>query len=172
MLEISVKDKQYKLEYTFEAVRHKTLLKMMFDIMSGAYTTKKILAVQNENEANAVVAMLDGTSDMVADIPEITEIAFYAGLLENNPVDKAEAKDLMKQYMIDNKLSFNALYTDIKKCMEDDGFFDLSGIKEMIAQMEEMQRKAEEAEKKAQEKQNKKVVPMDHQKKKSTSKKS
>ena len=163
MLEISIKDKQYKLEYTFEAVRHKTLLKMMFDIMSGAYTTKKILAVQNENEANAVVAMLDGTSDMVADIPEITEIAFYAGLLENNPVDKAEAKSLMKQYMIDNKLSFNALYTDIKKCMEDDGFFDLSGINEMLEQMNKAITEGQD---------NKKVVPMDHQKKKSTSKKS
>jgi hypothetical protein len=163
MLEISIKDKQYKLEYTFEAVRHKTLLKMMFDIMSGAYTTKKILAVQNENEANAVVAMLDGTSDMVADIPEITEIAFYAGLLENNPVDKAEAKSLMKQYMIDNKLSFNALYTDIKKCMEDDGFFDLSGINEMLEQMNKVMTEGQK---------NKKVVPMDHQKKKSTSKKS
>ena len=162
MLEISIKDKQYKLEYTFEAVRHKTLLKMMFDIMSGAYTTKKILAVQNENEANAVVAMLDGTSDMVADIPEITEIAFYAGLLENNPVSKAEAKDLMKQYMIDNKLSFNALYTDIKKCMEDDGFFNLSGINEMLEQMNKAITEGQD---------NKKVVPMDHQKK-STSKKS
>jgi hypothetical protein len=160
MLEITIKEKQYKLEYTFEAVRHKQLLKMMFDIMSGAYTTKKILAVQNENEANAVVAMLDGTSDMVADIPEITEIAFYAGMLENNPVDKAEAKSLMKQYMIDNKLSFNALYTQIKECMENDGFFDLSGINEMLEQMN-----------KAMTEDNKKVVPMDH-KKKSTSKKS
>lgn len=163
MLEITIKDKQYKLEYTFEAVRHKQLLKMMFDIMSGAYTTKKILAVQNENEANAVVAMLDGTSDMVADIPEITEIAFYAGLLENNPVSKVEAKDLMKQYMIDNKLSFNALYTDIKKCMEDDGFFDLSGINEMLEQMNKAITEGQD---------NKKVVPMDHQKKKSTLKKS
>ena len=163
MLEISIKDKQYKLEYTFEAVRHKTLLKMMFDIMSGAYTTKKILAVQNENEANAVVAMLDGTSDMVADIPEITEIAFYAGLLENNPVSKAEAKDLMKQYMIDNKLSFNALYTQIKECMENDGFFDLSGINEMLEQMNKVITEGQD---------NKKVVPMDHHKKKSTSKKS
>lgn len=163
MLEISIKDKQYKLEYTFEAVRHKTLLKMMFDIMSGAYTTKKILAIQNENEANAVVAMLDGTSDMVADIPEITEIAFYAGLLENNPVDKAEAKSLMKQYMIDNKLSFNALYTQIKECMENDGFFDLSGINEMLEQMNKAMTESQD---------NKKVIPMDHQKKKSTSKKS
>lgn len=162
MLEISIKDKQYKLEYTFEAVRHKALLKMMFDIMSGAYTTKKILAVQNENEANAVVAMLDGTSDMVADIPEITEIAFYAGMLENNPVSEVEAKDLMKQYMIDNKLSFNALYTDIKKCMEDDGFFDLSGINEMLEQMNKAITEGQD---------NKKVVPMDH-KKKSTSKES
>ena len=163
MLEISIKDKQYKLEYTFEAVRHKQLLKMMFDIMSGAYTTKKILSVQNESDANAVVAMLDGAGDMVADIPEITEIAFYAGLLENNPVSKEEAKDLMKQYMIDNKLSFNALYTDIKKCMEDDGFFDLSGINEMLEQMNKAITEGQD---------NKKVVPMDHQKKKSTSKKS
>lgn len=159
MLEIVIKNKTYKLEYTFEAARHKQLLKMMFDIMSGAYTTKKILAVQNENEANAVVAMLDGTSDMVADIPEITEIAFYAGMLENNPVDKAEAKALMKQYMIDNKLSFNALYTQIKQCMEDDGFFDLSGINEMLEQMSKAVTE------------DKKVVPMDH-KKKSASKKS
>ena len=163
MLEISIKDKQYKLEYTFEAVRHKQLLKMMFDIMSGAYKTKKILSVQNESDANAVVAMLDGAGDMVADIPEITEIAFYAGLLENNPVSKEEAKDLMKQYMIDNKLSFNALYTDIKKCMEDDGFFDLSGINEMLEQMNKAITEGQD---------NKKVVPMDHQKKKSTSKKS
>lgn len=162
MLEISIKDKQYKLEYTFEAVRHKALLKMMFDIMSGAYTTKKILAVQNENEANAVVAMLDGTSDMVADIPEITEIAFYAGMLEHNPVSEVEAKDLMKQYMIDNKLSFNALYTQIKECMENDGFFDLSGINEMLEQMNKAITEGQD---------NKKVVPMDH-KKKSTSKKS
>lgn len=160
MMEITIKDTTYKLEYTFEAVRHKALLKMMFDIMSGAYTTKKILAIKDENEANAVVAMLDGTSDMVADIPEITEIAFYAGLLENNPVTEVEAKDLMKQYMIDNKLSFNALYTQIKECMENDGFFDLSGIKEMLEQMN-----------KSIEQQDKKVVPMDH-KKKSTSKKS
>ena len=163
MLEISIKDKQYKLEYTFEAVRHKALLKMMFDIMSGAYTTKRVLSIQSESDANAVVAMLDGTGDMVADIPEITEIAFYAGLLENNPVSKAEAKDLMKQYMIDNKLSFNALYTDIKKCMEDDGFFDLSGINEMLEQMNKAMTESQD---------NNKVIPMDHQKKKSTSKKS
>lgn len=162
MLEIVIKNKTYKLEYTFEAVRHKQLLKMMFDIMSGAYTTKKILAVKDENEANAVVAMLDGTSDMVADIPEITEIAFYAGLLENNPVSKEEAKDLMKQYMIDYKLSFNALYTQIKECMENDGFFDLSGINEMLKQMNKAITEGQD---------NKKVVPMDH-KKKSTSKKS
>ena len=167
MLEITIKDTTYKLEYTFEAVRHKQLLKLMFDIMSGAYTTKKILAVKDESEANGVLAMLNGTTEMLADIPDITEIAFYAGLLENNPVDEVTAKDLMKQYMIDNKLSFYAVYEQLKKCMEDDGFFDLSGIKEMIAKMEEEEKKMEEAQK-----QSKKVVPMDHQKKKSTSKKS
>ena len=72
---------------------------------------------------------------MVADIPRICRIAFYAGLLENHDVSMDEAKDIMKQYMKENKISFYRLFEDLKKWMEDDGFFDLSGLNEMIQQM-------------------------------------
>ena len=37
--------------------------------------------------------------------------------------------------MIENKISFYRLFEDLKKWMEDDGFFDLSGLNEMIQQM-------------------------------------
>lgn len=158
MKQITINNNTYTLEFGFKAVKHKKLLKMMFEVMSGAYTAKKILQTGDDNPLNAIIATFDGSSDMVADIPEICEIAFYAGLLENNPVSEEEAFDLMKQYMIDSKLSFKSLYDDLRKCMEDDGFFDLSGLNETISQAQELQEKMEKEEQK-------KVVPLDHQKK-------
>lgn len=158
MLEISINKKTYTLEYSFKAIKHKKLLKMMFDVMSGAYTAKKIIQAGEDNPANSLIAMFDGSSDMVADIPEICEIAFYAGLLENNPVSEEESYELMKQYMKENKVSFKKLYEDIRKCMEDDGFFDLSGLTETLEQAQKMQEQMDE-------KVENKVVPMDHQKK-------
>ena len=41
----------------------------------------------------------------------------------------------MKQYMVENKISFHRLFEDMKQCMEDDGFFDLSGLNDMIQKM-------------------------------------
>lgn len=158
MKQITINNKTYTLEFSFKAVKHKKLLKMMFDVMSGSYTAKKVLQAGNDNPINALIATFDGSSDMVADIPEICETSFYAGLLENNDVSEEEAFDLMKQYMIDNKLSFKSLYDELRKCMEDDGFFDLSGLNETISQAQKIQ---EEMEKKEE----KKVIPMDHQKK-------
>lgn len=158
MKQITINNNTYTLEFSFKAVKHKKLLKMMFDVMSGSYTAKKVLQAGNDNPINALIATFDGSSDMVADIPEICEISFYAGLLENNDVSEEEAFDLMKQYMIDNKLSFKSLYDELRKCMEDDGFFDLSGLNETISQAQKIQ---EEMEKKEE----KKVIPMDHQKK-------
>ena len=158
MKQITINNNTYTLEFSFKAVKHKKLLKMMFDVMSGSYTAKKVLQAGNDNPINALIATFDGSSDMVADIPEICEVSFYAGLLENNDVSEEEAFDLMKQYMIDNKLSFKSLYDELRKCMEDDGFFDLSGLNETISQAQKIQ---EEMEKKEE----KKVIPMDHQKK-------
>ena len=35
----------------------------------------------------------------------------------------------------ENKISYRKLFEDIKTCMEDDGFFDLSGLTEMMEEM-------------------------------------
>lgn len=41
----------------------------------------------------------------------------------------------MRGYMKENKLSYTKLFKEIQEWMEEDGFFDLSGLKEMIAEM-------------------------------------
>ena len=135
MKALKIADKEYVLEFTFEAAEHKNLVQSMFNIMSGAYIVK------NEDEANAANAMINGVAEMVADIPRICRTAFYAGLLENNTVSEEDAKKLMKQYMKENQLSYKKLFENLKECMEDDGFFELSGLEEM---MQEIWEKVEE----------------------------
>ena len=126
MKSIIVNEKEYKLEFTFEAAEYKELVQKMFNLLSGAYLIKG---------GNVVENVIDGAAEMVADIPHICITAFYAGLLENNPVTAEEAKSLMKIYMKDNNLSYRSLFEELKQCMEDDGFFDLSGLTEMINEM-------------------------------------
>lgn len=155
MKTIKIGEKEYTLEFTFEAAEHKNLVQMMFNVLSGAYIVRN-----GKSDEMIASAMINGVSEMVADIPHISRTAFFAGLQENNPVSEEEARTLMKQYMKENKLSFNGLYEFLKGCMEEDGFFDLSGIAVMVEQMSQsMQEQTREKTAKA---------PQDH-KKKSTS---
>ena len=150
MKTIKIGDKEYTLEFTFEAAECKGLVQSMFNILSGAYILRNAggavagdLSKEEEN-ATAFRCMVDGSSEMVADIPHICRVGFYAGLLENNEVSEDEATELMKQYMKENKISFHVMYELLKQCMEDDGFFDLSGLTEMIQKMGEQMENAEE----------------------------
>ena len=149
MKEITVNGNEYKLEFSFEAVEHKELVKKMFDIVSGAIFVKSAKDLSKPTSED----MIDGSGNMIAELPHICVTAFYAGLLENNPVPQDEAKTLMKAYMKENKLSFKMLYEELRQCMEDDGFFDLSGLREMSESMnEEMEEKITK-------------IPQDHRKK-------
>lgn len=132
MKTVKIGNKEYTLEFTFEAAECKNVVQSMFNIVSGAYIIRNGL-----KKEKMVTAMFDGTAEMVADIPEIARNAFYAGLLEHHSVSEDEAKQLMKQYMKENKLSFAQLYEEMKGVMEDDGFFDLSGITDTIQKMNE-----------------------------------
>ena len=150
MKTIKIGDKEYTLEFTFEAAECRGLVQSMFNILSGAYILRNAggavggdLSKEEEN-ATAFRCMVDGSSEMVADIPHICRVGFYAGLLENNEVSEDEAKELMKQYMKENKISFHGMYELLKQCMEDDGFFDLSGLTEMIQKMGEQMENVEE----------------------------
>ena len=158
MKTFKIGEKEYVLEFTFEAAEHKALVQNMFNIMSGAYIVKNG-ANSDQDEASAAVAVINGTSEMVADIPRICRVAFYAGMLENNPVSEDESKTLMKQYMKENGLSFYNLFEELKKCMEEDGFFVLSGLNDMIQTMTD---NAEQATKKQPK------TPQDHKKSTST----
>ena len=156
MKTLKIGEKDYTLEYSFMAAEHNETVQKMFNVVSGAYLIKRA-NIAEENKEDIAFAMIEGTGEMVADIPHIVKTAFYSGLLENHKVSQEEAYALMKQYMKENKISFRKLFDDIKECMEEDGFFDLSGLTEM---MEEMNKSVETQTKKRTPK-----VPQDHKKK-------
>ena len=156
MKTLKIGEKDYTLEYSFMAAEHNETVQKMFNVVSGAYLIKRA-NIAEENKEDIAFAMIDGTGEMVADIPHIVKTAFYSGLLENHNVSQEEAYALMKQYMKENKISFRKLFDNIKECMEEDGFFDLSGLTEML---EEMNKSVEEQTKKRTPK-----VPQDHKKK-------
>lgn len=160
MKTITVDNKDYVLKYAFDAAEYRELVQKMFNVLSGAYLVKHGGNLKDgDSDASAASVMIDGVSEMVSEIPHICVTAFYAGLLEKNPLSQDEAKALMRSYMAENNVSYRKLFEEIKQCMEDDGFFDLSGLTEMLEEMN--QSMEEQAEKMPKE-------PQDH-KKKSTS---
>jgi hypothetical protein len=153
MKTITVNGKEYKLEFGFDAVEVGDLVQKMFEVKSGIYIAR---SAQEGN--NIAVAMLDGTSEMLATIPKICVLAIYAGCLENNPVSEDEARTLLKKYMKQEKKSFRDVYNEIiYPCMEDDGFFVTSGIDKMVDSMNQAMENAEQE-------QAPNVVPQDHKK--------
>lgn len=135
MKTITVDNKDYVLKYAFEAAEHKETVQNMFNVLSGAYLVRHGKTSGEDIEASSANAMIDGVSEMVSEIPHICITAFYAGLLEENPLSKEDAKAVMRAYMTENKISYRKLFEEIKQCMEDDGFFDLSGLTEMLTEM-------------------------------------
>ena len=131
MKTIKIGDKEFVLEFTFEAAEYKSLVQRMFNMMTGAYIVKDAEDLENPTASN----MIDGTVKMFADIPETCNIAFYAGFLENNPMSEEDSKKVMRSYMKENNISYSELFEQIKECMEKDGFFHLTGLDEMISQM-------------------------------------
>lgn len=155
---LNIGGKEYKMEFTFEAAECKDLVQKMFNLLSGAYIFKHV----KENEQNTSMAMIDGTAEMISEIPHICKIAFYAGFLENQNshgiITEESANDLMRSYMKETKISYSKLHEMIKEWMEEDGFFDLSGLTDMIQKLNESAEEQQETPKQ----------PQDH-KKKSTS---
>ena len=135
MIKINANNKEYTLEFSFSAAEHNETVQKMFNVLSGIYVVSELNGVKSEKEYAS--AMLRGTSAMVGDIPNIVKTCFYSGLLENHGVSEKEAYEIMKAYMKENKISYRKLFEDIKTCMEDDGFFDLSGLTEMMQEMGE-----------------------------------
>lgn len=165
MKTIQISGNEYTLEFSFAAAEYKSIVQKMFNALSGGYIFKHAQIGANGDQSNSAEAMIDGTAELVSEIPHICKDAFYAGLLEHNPVSMEESSNLMKAYMKENKLSFNKLYREIQTIMEDDGFFDLTGITEMLEEMNKtIEGETGETPKKAPK------VPQDHQKKSTSTK--
>ena len=153
MKTITVNGNEYTLEFTFAASEHKDLVNRMFKIMTMSYVAEDM---KDLDEEVTVKNMLEGAAKQVADMPETCRIAFFAGLLEHNPKTEKETVEIMRGYMRENKISYAKLFKDIQEWMKEDGFFDLSGLNDMIVEMyPETQEKP-------------KKVPQDHKKKDST----
>jgi hypothetical protein len=132
MITMNVNEKEYKLKFGFDAAEEKNIVQRMFNIVSGAYILK--------GGNDLTKAVFEGTGDMISDIPQTCIEAIFAGCLEENPVTMDEAKTLSRTYITekrksDKKYSYRSLFDELKKAMEDDGFFDLSGINEMVEEM-------------------------------------
>lgn len=141
MKTLTIGGKDYVLEFSFDAVENKPCVEKIFKMISGGYIGQEgIVGEGTETKQELASALINGTASMYAEMPDTVITAFYAGLLENNPVlNKAEAKKLLKQYFKENpneeNASFFGMYELIKECMEDDGFFKLTGLDKMLAEM-------------------------------------
>lgn len=136
MKKLEINGKEYTLEYSFESAEDRDCVQAIFKMLSGAYVAQRAVGLKEDDEVGAGNAIIDGMTEMVSDIPHVVNIAFKSGLLEKHEgIDKDEAKKLLRAYMKETKTSYNGMYELIKDCMEDDGFFDLSGLTEMLQSM-------------------------------------
>lgn len=138
---LMIGDKEYKLEYSFAAATHKELINKVFKMLSGSYIGQQgLFGDKNETKKEIASAFIEGSATMFSETPETVIVAFQAGLMENNAVlNRKEATNLLKQYFVENAdspyASFPGMFNLIKECMEEDGFFKLTGMDEMLKAM-------------------------------------
>lgn len=127
MLNLTINGKEYTLEYTIEASLY-------------SECTEKITSLLSSVATSASDEDLNGLLKNMSNIPQTTLTMFYAGLLENHS-DEVEsindAKALIKQLMKENKedenlSNFYGIMQKIVDCMEDDGFFEQTGLTKLL----------------------------------------
>ena len=149
---LTIGGNEYKVEFSFEAAEYKDCVDKVFKVVSGGYIMKRGITGK-EDKSEMATAMMDGTADMFSDMASLSITCLYAGLLENNPVeDEKAARALFKQFVKENpddeRATFPGMYEFLKKCMEEDGFFKLTGLDKYLKDMSEAMEKAiKEAEK-------------------------
>lgn len=169
---LTIGGKEYQIEFSFDAAEYKACVDKVFKVVSGGYIIKRGITGE-EGNAEMAKAMMDGTADMISDMASLSITCFYAGLLENNPVkDEKAAKQLFKQFVKENpdddRASFLGMYEFLKGCMEEDGFFKLTGLDKYLKDMSESMAKAIKEAEKETERSTLPKVPTDR-KRKSTS---
>ena len=118
-MKLNIGEKEYTLEYTFEAVASEECIKKTLDLFSNL-----------ENEEMEI-------GEKMSSLPNTVITLFYCGLLENHSdvvTDKQVARELLKQYFKENKEDENATFygvmMQIVEQMGIDGFFKQIGLTE------------------------------------------
>ena len=116
-MKLKIGEKEYILEYTFEAVASGDCIKKTLDLF-------EIL----DNEELEI-------GNRMATLPNTVITLFHCGLLENHgEVTKEESRSLLKQYFNENKDDDNATFygmmLKIFEQMGEDGFFKQIGLTE------------------------------------------
>ena len=139
-MNFKVEDKEYILEYTFEAAENQKCVDAMTEIFGGAMITK---IDESKSEALQIRDFLM----TISDLPRMAMDMFYAGLLENHGEDgdgtvmsRLDAKRLYKKFCKENPddtmaTSYYGLITVISEQMEKDGFFKRTGLADILESM-------------------------------------
>lgn len=139
-MKFTVGEKEYTLEYTFEAAENQRCVDAMTDIFGGAMMTK---IDETKSEALQIRDFLM----TISDLPRMAMDMFYAGLLENHGEDgdgtitsRLDAKRLYKQFCKENPedamaTSYYGLVTAISIQMEEDCFFKRTGMEDILGNM-------------------------------------
>lgn len=136
MKKILINGKEYTLKFGFGACKNNKCIRDMFKMLTTSYFFKGQMEGKNSLEI-----VLDGTSNMVSEIPDTTINAWYVGLKDGMKkemeITEDIAEDLLETYMKDHKCNFRTVFEMLKECMEDDGFFVQTGIEDMIKELNE-----------------------------------
>lgn len=145
---LNIDGNDYKLEYTIEASLYAECVSELMKLMAD---------IELAEEKEDLKKLLCGISN----IPKTTLTMFYAGLMEHHGIhsegdgkvpDIQTAKKLLTRYIKDHKNDkLGNFYGIMQMCVEqmgEDGFFNLTGLGEMLEtnpkiQKEEKKEKAE-----------------------------
>lgn len=119
-MKLKIGEKEYTLEYTFEAVASEDCIKKTIDLFETL-----------DNEELEI-------GNRMATLPNTVITLFHCGLLENHSeLDREDARKLLKQYFKENKdnedvedATFYGMMLKIFEQMGEDGFFKQIGLAE------------------------------------------
>lgn len=132
---LNIGGSDYTFEFSIEASLYNECTEKVTSLMVG------IGAAQNGDDIREMISS-------ISNVPQVAMTLFYAGLLEHHGVagdgsikSMADAKSLAKKYLSehkdDEKGNFYALMNEMMECMGDDGFFELTGLSQMMKGEEE-----------------------------------
>lgn len=122
MRTITIDGKDYKIEYSIEASLYEDCAGCLMELFINDGITEG--SVQTGNINNAVASIRKS----LAGIPMRTLTLFYAGLMENQTITKAEAKELLKKYLKESGKSYVDVQNELVAIVEEDCFFELIGL--------------------------------------------